>query len=325
MRIQALAFFLLFMLVSVFLVAGSAAANSPSSAPTPQPTPTRGHIATQAELAAARSEWGHSAHADTFDAGQGANTTCASCKSPRNWDPTDLAGQAQALDCNACKRVPGAPRPALEGGVPIAQKDWHNVGCEICHEPVGDSYYTSISFWNQAMGKYEPVASTTELCAKCHEAQHGFQVIEEQTASVAHQGWECTRCHGAHGAPSACTNCHDPKVGKGAQEHALHPKVNCTACHDAGGLSIWHDTDSNSKHYGEYAAVRFGHALRSWTSHDLTLQVQCERCHHPQGAGQTVVAANIGCTQCHPDGAASVWCAAFTRNSDPYPTATPVK
>ncbi len=206
MRIQALAVILVLMIVSIFAVVGSVSATAPSSAPTPQPGPTRGHVATQAELAAARSDWEHSAHANTFDDGQGANTTCASCKSPRNWDPSDLAGQAQALDCNSCKRVPGAPRPALEGGVAVAQKDWHNVGCEICHEPVGDSYMTSISYWNQAEGKYDPVASTTELCAKCHEGQHGFQVIEEQTASVAHQGWECTRCHGAHGTPSACTN-----------------------------------------------------------------------------------------------------------------------
>ncbi len=309
-------------LIVVWLaLVGTIAASSPSPAPTPQPTPGGGHVATAEELVKAQGEWLHSRHANTFDAGHGANTTCASCKSPRNWDPNALAADNQS-DCGACKRVPGAPRPALEGGVPVAQEEWHNIGCEICHIPVGNSYYTGIAFWNQQTGQYEPVSSTTELCGKCHAGTHGFQVIEEQAVSPAHKGWDCTRCHGAHGLPSACTNCHDPSVGKGASAHAQHPGTNCTACHDAGGLTIWHDVDANSRHYGEYVPVRFAHALRSWTSHDLTLQVLCQRCHHPTADGSPPVVARVTCTDCHTDGAGLFWCINFPRN--PNPNITPI-
>jgi hypothetical protein len=114
-------------LVGGLVIAGSVAASAPPLTPTPQPTPIVGHVATAAELLKAQGEWQKTKHANTFDDGAGANTTCASCKSPRNWDPNALA-QAQALDCNACKRVPGEPRPLLEGGVPVAQTDWKNIG-----------------------------------------------------------------------------------------------------------------------------------------------------------------------------------------------------
>jgi hypothetical protein len=313
--------------MSVLVIAGNVSASathtgtiqlSPVGAvPTPRPTPIVGHVATAAELQKAQSEWLHSRHANTFDDGQGANTTCASCKSPRNWDPTAIAAEDQALDCNACKRVPGAPRPALESGTAVPEADWHNVDCGICHIPVGNSYTTGIAFWNQATGQYESVSSTTELCAKCHTGTHGFEVVEEQAASPAHKGWDCTQCHGAHGSPSACTNCHDPTVGRGAQAHVQHPGTNCTACHDAGGLSIWDDPDAGSRHADEYVPVRFAHALRSWTSHDLSAQVLCQRCHHPRPDGSLPVVARVVCTDCHSDGASLFWCTNFRRNPDP--------
>ncbi len=309
-----------------FSLFGTTLAGAPAPFALPSPTPT-GHIATAAELAQARADYLHSRHANTFDNGQGANTTCARCKSPKNWDPQAPAA-AQALDCSTCKRIPGAPRPDLEGGVPVEQADWQNLGCEICHQPAGSSYITSVSFWNQATKAYEPVASVTDLCAKCHEGQHGFMVIEEQTASPAHRGWECTRCHGAHGTPSQCTNCHDPTLGAGAAEHARHPQVNCTACHDAGGLSIWHDGDSNSRHYNEYAPIRFAHALRSWTSHALARQVACQRCHHPRNETLGPVVENVLCNDCHPEGAVLFWCRFFPRDfpfGTPTPLAVPTK
>jgi hypothetical protein len=263
--------FLVFGLVLVFLglsIANSVAASPPlAGTPTPAPSP-RGRVATSAELQKAKIEWSNSKHADTFDDGMGANTTCARCKSPKNWDANAPAAE-QALDCGACKRISGAPRPDLEGGVPVAQNRWQNIGCEVCHQPVGDSYSTALSFWNNTTQTYEPIQQATELCAKCHEGRHGFEVIEEQHKTTVHKAMECTQCHGAHGSPTQCTDCHDPKVGKGAAEHGQHPQVDCTACHDAGNLSIWQESDLNSRHYQKYIPVRFAHALTSWPSHNL--------------------------------------------------------
>ena len=107
--------FAIFFFISLFSIAANASASAPVRlALTPTPT---GRVATLAELAQARLEWSKSAHADTYDQGMGANTTCARCKSPRNWDE-NIPAVAQSLDCAACKREPGAPRPELESGVP---------------------------------------------------------------------------------------------------------------------------------------------------------------------------------------------------------------
>ena len=161
--------------------------------------------------------------------------------------------------------------------------------------------------------------TATELCAKCHAEQHGFEVIWEQSVSPAHKGWECTRCHGSHNTPVKCTDCHDPTTGRGAAAHAQHPKVGCTACHDAGGLSIWQDPNSDSRYYQMYMPERFAHALRSWPSHNLQAAVDCRRCHHPQGDRQMTLASNIRCdnSSCHPNGASFNWCPVIPRDAAP--------
>jgi len=290
------------------------------AAPDPTPAP-HGQIATSEELATAQSEWEKSGHAETFDQGMGANTTCARCKSPMNWDPTQQLAAQEALDCGACKRVPGAERPELQTGVPVPASEWIGIPCDVCHIPIGESYYVDIAFWNQEIGQYEPLANTFELCAKCHEGQHGFEVVEEQLASEAHHKWDCTRCHGVHGAPSSCTDCHDPQSGLGAFEHERHPSVNCTACHDNGGLSIWQDQDTDSKHFLEYITRRFAHTLTSWPSHNLSQQVVCERCHHPLSEEKAAVVPYLPCEACHEheNGAVWVWCIYFERDISPFP------
>jgi hypothetical protein len=315
---------LLFVL-SLFSLTTQVSAAPPRQSPT-TPTPSSGRLATVAEIAKAKLDWTQSGHANTFDNGAGANTTCARCKSPMNWDARAPAAQ-NALDCGACKRVPGAPRPDLEGGVPVATTAWKNIGCEVCHQPVGNSYSTALSFWNNDTQKYQPVRNANELCAHCHEGQHGFEVMTEQEHSPAHKGWSCTQCHGSHNKAVACTDCHDPKKGRGAAEHAKHPLVNCTACHDAGGLSVALETEAPSRiaarHLNTYITLRFAHTLTSWPSHNLQLEVDCKRCHHPQGTLRNIVAVQIGCDVCHEEGASLFWCTNFPRNPDPYPTPTP--
>ena len=293
-----------------------------SQVATPEPTPQlTGRIATAAELEAARAEWSRSEHAHTYDEGMGANSTCARCKSPANWDPSQSQAQEMALDCGSCKRVPGEPRPELSGGVPVAESDWQHITCDVCHVPVGDSYDVGIAFWNQALGRYESVADSTALCAHCHEGQHGFRVIEEQEATTAHSQMTCTECHGAHGAASSCTDCHDPQQGPGAAEHARHPSVHCSGCHDSAGLTIWQDPDPDSAHYGQYITRRFAHTLTSWPSHELAASVECVRCHHPPDDFASSVVPEISCTVCHEhkDGAVSLWCELFPQDPSPLP------
>jgi hypothetical protein len=287
-----------------------------------QPTPT-GHIATEDELALAHAEWSQSAHSDTYDDGMGANTTCARCKSPMNWDPTQELAQLEATDCGSCKRIPGAPRPELRSGIVVEEKNWHDITCDVCHIPAGDSYFTDVAFWNQALEQYEAVDNVMELCAHCHEGRHGFEVIEEQLASSVHTSMDCTECHSAHGGHSLCEDCHNPAVGQGAFEHLRHPNVHCSGCHDDGGLSIWYESDPQSSYYGEYITRRFAHTLTSWPSHDLAREVYCQRCHHPLENRSTSIVPYVRCDKCHEHSSGAVfdWCIFFER--DPNPNAPP--
>lgn len=310
----------LFLTLAPLIVVAQIAAYPVSQNIDPLPTPA-GRIATDDELARAREEWALSAHADTYDEGLGANTTCARCKSPLNWDPAQDLAAKEALDCLSCKRAPGAPRPALESGVIVQKGEWLNISCDVCHVPAGDSYYTSIAFWNTAQDQYEYPETVMELCEHCHEGRHGFEVVDEQTKSSVHSNWPCSECHGSHGQAAACTDCHEPDTGPGAVEHVRHPNVNCTGCHDDGGLSIWLDGDPLSPHQGDYITRRFAHTLTSWPSHNLTRNVGCKRCHHPRWDGTPAIVPDVPCNACHehPDSAVSVWCTYFDRNINPNP------
>lgn len=303
------------LMISLFAVTAQVSSVSSFYNSEISPTPA-GKIASPAELQTAQAEWRLSGHADTYDSGMGADTTCARCKSPMNWDPTQDLAAIEARDCGSCKRIPGAARPTLLSGMAVSEAEWQDIACEICHIPAGDSYYKTVAYWNQELGQYEPVENTAELCAKCHEGQHGFEVIAEQANSVIHKGMGCNDCHGVHGLTSACTGCHDPTIGPGSAEHKRHPSVNCTGCHDRGNLTIWQDSNPLSKHYGQYITRRFAHALRSWPSHNLSREVVCKRCHHPSGNQMTVVVPEVRCDQCHQhsEGAVWMWCTYFQRN-----------
>jgi hypothetical protein len=317
MRLEQYSYYLIcIIIVGLFVLAGSVSAASDLLEPTPEAPPI-GRVATEAEVAKAEAEWLLSSHSDTYDQGMGANTTCARCKSPLNWNP-DSESYLESLDCFSCKRVPGEERPNLEGGEPISEENWKDINCDICHIPVGDSVSVEIAYWNQAISGYEPVDNVMELCAKCHEGIHGFEVVEEQHSSPAHKGWECTTCHGPHGAPSSCEDCHDPQESRGVFEHNRHEMVNCTACHDAGDLIIMQDEDPGSKHFGQFIPVRFAHTLTSWPSHNISSEISCERCHHPNMVGDPAVDPSTPCQACHPDGAMWIWCTNFGRDQDPF-------
>jgi hypothetical protein len=319
MDIKQNGFFLVPILILVlFILAGSVSAAPKFLDPTPQATPS-GRVATEDELKKAEAEWLLSSHSETYDDGLGANTTCARCKSPMNWDPNAESMMA-SLDCYSCKREPGEERPLLEGGERVSEEEWKDITCDICHIPVGESFSVEIAYWNQAISGYEVVGSVMELCAKCHEGIHGFEVVEEQHVSPAHTGWECTKCHGAHGSPSSCEDCHDPKNSAGTFEHERHQRVNCTACHDAGNLTIMLDEEPGSKHFDKFIPVRFAHTLTSWPSHNLSTEISCKRCHHPTMIGDPAVDPVTPCKACHPDGVMWTWCVNFDRDPDPYPS-----
>jgi hypothetical protein len=203
--------------------------------------------------------------------------------------------------------------------VPVAEADWQDISCAVCHEPVGDSYRVAPALWNQRLGIYEPVNSVDELCAHCHEGRHGFEVSEEVRADSAHPGWTCLDCHDPHGGAVYCTDCHDVTTGPAAEEHAKHPDVHCTACHDAGGLGLWRDYDAMSPYQDVVITRRFAHTLTSWPSHNLQTAVDCRRCHHAGSLERPAIAQTVSCQNgaCHASGAVLYWCPLFTQERQP--------
>ncbi len=292
------------------------ASSTQAQGPPPATPPTPDDIASPVEVAAAIAIWEQSGHARTYDNGIGADTTCARCKSPFNWNPAAPAADA-ALDCASCKRVPGEERPLLQGSVPVPEEEWQHIGCPVCHEPVADSYRITPAFWNQRLGIYEPVESSEELCAHCHEGQHGFEVTEEVGADRAHRGWQCLDCHHPHGDDIRCQDCHDVSSGAGAEAHANHPQVHCSACHDRGGLALWQERDETSRFYDTVITIRFAHTLTAWPSHNLQADVACERCHHAGSLNHPALAQAVSCDNaaCHSQGAVLHWCPLFARQT----------
>lgn len=148
----------------------------------------------------------------------------------------------------------------------------------------------------------EELTSSDEVCTACHIGYYqgdksvpaidleGIGVrrhpqAQELALSAArdiHANKQCTDCHEdlhemvyqntEHGArlngATQCTNCHEEKAMTGD----THKTVTCIACHDAE-LGVHLDN-------GMVYPMALKHNLEeSWPSHNLTLEVQCTKCH----------------------------------------------
>ncbi len=212
--------------------------SNPNALQTARPSPTPSvkktpHVATADELRVAQAQLERTRHANTYDNGLGANSTCALCKAPRNYD-LNPAAMESAEDCAACKRQPGQPRPNRDPSIPVARQDWKSIGRDVCHQPVGSSYSTAISYWNPTLGQYEVD------CTACHDVGH-LAVWKDPNPSSRYYGrWmPQPMAHDLRSWPSHnlevgvdCTRCHYPPDPLGT---ALF-SVECTnaMCHPPG-------------------------------------------------------------------------------------------
>jgi len=120
-------------------------------------------------------QWEESAHGNSYDNGSGANTYCASCKSPM-------------------VAVPGAERP----GVPIDQAVWQDVTCSACHPPhdLRVQWGTPIGTYDVANAEWSPVYDSNELCVFCHTGSHHARDFKGFGQSMYDkQGVKCNDCH----------------------------------------------------------------------------------------------------------------------------------
>jgi hypothetical protein len=218
-------------------------------------TPTPPYVvATSSKVPEKWTLWSESAHASTGGTASVANTYCAECHSPLNWNP----------------------QATRDTAVPVLAGEWMNIPCEVCHEASGTgSLLASISWWDPTTDQNQPVADSTELCEKCHRDTVDFHYKVNLDDSV-HSGFGCMTCHEPHSTAASCTNsgCHDqirpesslppgtPTGGVhpnntafcgGANCHpaatqaalsntsihsAMHASVSCIACHDSSGLDV---------------------------------------------------------------------------------------
>jgi hypothetical protein len=97
---------------------------------------------------------------------------------------------------------------------------WQAIKCEVCHDPTS-SKPKKLAFHDPATQQYVQVATSTELCEKCH--QPGTDDSRDLAGSV-HQGRQCADCHlqpGTHmniDPHNSCVSCHP-------QANPQHPDV----------------------------------------------------------------------------------------------------
>jgi len=190
------------------------------------------------------------------------------------------------------------------------------LACEKCHSSVGGEIKGELIWENENTGKVETIATSTELCVKCHVDQQSHKGTESPT-SLAHTNFECTNCHEPHSLQSSCTQstCHnsieeiinaqidqpiihdtsgDPTsyMCGGTSCHELskevanspiyhqpsHRSVSCFVCHDVSGLPITRTVNQSwiTTNKLEQTTSSTSDPV---VSHLIGMDVDCSRCH----------------------------------------------
>lgn len=267
----------------------------PTVVPTDVPPPVVVRPALYDE-ATAKGLWEAGPHNNAYDLYKGPNTYCAMCHSPKNFDPAAKVGKPP--NCFSCK-FPTDTEVRISPLAPlIPEEEWAKVDCYVCHD--GDNY-SEIAIWNQATGEYQPVATSTQLCQKCHLYSSGgskHQIVvggpahSNQITFAGNRPELCADCHDPHSLEATCSNskCHTDIMNpeKGIQGHdADHAKVDCFACHDSSGAPVGIDpvtkrfTTGSTTGGGMAGAVSGAGdaAFAPAASHQLIKKNDCTRCH----------------------------------------------
>lgn len=221
-----------------------------------------------------RQTWQSGPHADTFVlTDSGANSSCARCHAPVNWIPSmdDIPES-----CLTCKFEIDPPPPR------IPEEDWLHIECIVCHRVDKDEVEPEYAWLAIApIEEYEEVASSTELCLKCHA---GDSVADHPAIVLAgaHQAMTCSECHDSHDGTASCadSSCHvdaeDPPAGHDSE----HEAIACVACHDSGQLTV--SPLPEDEIWTSWISAESGDLIRPYSSHNTILEAPCDRCHFPE-------------------------------------------
>lgn len=224
------------------------------------------------------------------------NTNCGTC----HWASTIKQKQEgnvldlwTAFDEESDKAKGALTEYGMDWTVNVASHDFRNAEelkasnevCTACHigyyqgdksvpalglEGIGIRRHPQVQ--ELALSAARGVHETQQTCANCHTDLH--EMVFKNTE------------HGARiGGTTECTNCHSNKAMTGE----THKTVTCIACHDAE-LGVHLDNGMI------YPAALKHNLEESWPSHNLTVEVQCKKCHVPGnevGAPDTVTEVKI--------------------------------
>jgi hypothetical protein len=222
--------------------------------------------------------WTQGVHADTFvEDEEGRNSSCARCHAPMHWQPLS----SELPTSWAQNGLTG-----LSTQIHISESDWSQISCEICHPQVREDVDGEIGWLEiPPMAIYMDVDTSSQLCGYCHLAETNKDHIPFRFEGV-HAQLSCIDCHDAHDGSASCgtSTCHQPFAQECIEietHDKPHSEVTCGGCHDGLGLPIgWNEEiEKWDTFYG--GDPRVERAARPFNSHNLVLEVDCDRCHAP--------------------------------------------
>lgn len=228
--------------------------------------------------------WRKGPHADTYGLEKGPNTYCARCHAPANYDAQ--AKVDAPPNCVSCKFPTDTQVRLAEHNQFIAQGDWRSIGCDICHQAGAKGGVLATVAWRDpATRQYQPIATATELCSKCHADTDTLR-HRRDLGQAAHKGFSCVGCHDAHSMAASCTAaaCHPAAAAHNATtpgHDPKHGKVDCVACHDAAGLQVGRVKDTGNWTTWRTTELLGRKTTAQYKSHALQRAVNCARCHFP--------------------------------------------
>ncbi len=222
--------------------------------------------------------WMSSRHAVNYVLdNSGNNNQCAQCHSPINWTPSmdDLPES-----CFSCKFEIEDPEPF------IPEDEWDHIPCRTCHKLDKKDNVLPEIYWLEiaAIDEYASVESADELCQKCHVSTNIFTGHPGTVVAGAHSDYQCVECHDAHSTAASCgaTECHDLSIAADppiAGHDEDHQNVSCAACHDSGEFEVGITDEGQWITY--FSNPEIVDELYPFTSHNIVLEVVCDRCHFP--------------------------------------------
>ncbi len=222
--------------------------------------------------------WQAGVHADSFVvSATGVNSSCARCHAPLAWQP---------LQDELPMRWASLNLSGLRTGQKIAEAQWPQIGCKVCHPGEHEQGNREIALLDVApLDLYIEVRSSSHLCRQCHlsvvEGEHVPLVI-----GGVHEELECSDCHDVHDGAATCgeSSCHQTFAQEciPIETHDKpHASITCWGCHDGLQLPIGWNEDKEMWDTFFGGDPRNEPSARPIASHSLTLKVDCDRCHAP--------------------------------------------